>query len=320
MPSSKKTARLKPPPLRSGDRVGIVAPASSFNRERFDAGCAALAKIGYEPIFDDSIFDRDMYFAGTADRRADELQEMFVRDDIKAVICVRGGYGSNYLLSKLDIKTIAAHPKIFVGYSDLTALMTWFGDAAGLVTLHGPMMAADFGRPDGVHLESWHAAVEDSRTWRLEFSTGSQVKSLANGSAEGRLYGGCLSILVASLGTPWEIQTGDSIFFIEDVGAKPYQIDRMLMHLKLAGKFEGVRGIIFGEMLDCAPPPGQSYTLEQVVMRVVGDLNIPVAYGLASGHVQGQNITLPMGVNARLEAGDSAVTLTTLESAVELVS
>jgi muramoyltetrapeptide carboxypeptidase len=320
MPSHQKSVRLKPPPLRSGDRVGIIAPASSFNRERFDAGCAELQKLGYEPAFNDSIFDRDLYFAGTAERRAHELQEMFVRDDIKAVICVRGGYGSNYLLPKLDINAIAAHPKIFVGYSDLTALMTWFGDATGLVTFHGPMMAADFGRPGGVHLKSWYAAVEDGRNWRLEFSTGSKVKPLANGSAEGKLYGGCLSILVSSLGTPWEIQTDGTILFIEDVGTKPYQIDRMLMHLKLAGKFEGVRGIIFGEMLDCAPPPGQNYTLEQIVMRVVDDLKIPIVYGLPSGHVAGQNITLPMGVNVRLEAGDSAVRVSALESATELIS
>jgi muramoyltetrapeptide carboxypeptidase len=319
MPPTEKPSLVKPRPLRSGDRVGIVAPASSFSRERFNAGCAALSKMGYEPVFDDSIFDRDLYFAGTADRRAHELEQMFVRDDIKAVMCVRGGYGSNYLLSKVDLEKVRAHPKLFIGYSDLTALMMWFGDRTGLVTLHGPMAAADFGRHDGVHLESWRAAVEGSGDLRLEFAPDSQVKSLANGSAEGRLYGGCLSILVASLGTPWEIQTHGTIFFVEDVGTKPYQIDRMLMHLKLAGKFAGVRGLIFGEMLDCAPPPGQSYTLQEIVMRVVGDLNIPVAYGLPSGHVAGQNITLPMGVNAKLEAGDSAVTLTALESATSLV-
>jgi muramoyltetrapeptide carboxypeptidase len=319
MSSRKTSARLKPPPLRSGDRVGIVAPASSFSRERFDAGCLALRNMGYEPVFDESIFDRDLYFAGSAERRSSELQEMFVRDDIKAVICVRGGYGSNYLLSKLDIERIRAHPKLFIGYSDLTALMTWFGDATGLITLHGPMVAADFGRPDGIHLETWRAAVEGSNNLRLEFTPDSQVKSLRNGSSEGRLYGGCLSILVASLGTRWDIQTDGAIFFIEDVSTKPYQIDRMLMHLKLAGKFVGVRGIIFGEMLDCAPAPGQSYTLEQIVMRIVGDLNIPIAYGLPSGHVAGQNITLPMGVNVRLEAGSAAVSVTALESATELV-
>lgn len=317
MPAKRSFSRLLPPALRSGDRVGIVAPASSFNRERFDAGCEALRKMGYKPVFDDSIFDRDLYLAGSAERRVRELEQMFMRDDLKAVICVRGGYGSNYLLPMLDIKKIAAHPKIFVGYSDLTTMMNWFGDAAGLVTFHGPMVAADFNRPDGVHLESWHAAVERKGEWRLDFPAGSPVKALTNGAAEGKLCGGCLSILVASLGTPWEIQTDGTILFIEDVSTKPYQIDRMLMHLKLAGKFAGVRGIIFGEMLDCAPPPGQDYTLQEIVMRIIGDLQIPVAYGLPSGHVSGQNITLPIGVKVRLNAGASGVSLEALQPATQ---
>ena len=308
MPSRRQSPR-NPPQLSSGDRVGLVAPASSFNRERLDAGCDALRKMGYEPVFEGSIFDREIYFAGSAERRADEFERMFLRDDIKAVICVRGGYGSNYLLPQLDIKKIAAHPKIFVGYSDLTTMMNWFGDAAGLVTYHGPMVAADFNRPEGVDLDSWHAAVERRSEWRLDFPSGSKVRALRTGSAEGRLSGGCLSILVASLGTPWEIQTEGSILFVEDVSTKPYQIDRMLMHLKLAGKLAGVRAIIFGEMLDCAPPPGQKYTLEDVIMRVVGDQKIPVAYGLPSGHVSGSNITLPMGIDVRLEADGSTVLL-----------
>ena len=301
--------RKKPKALHSGDRVGIVAPASSFQRERFDAGCEALRQRGYELVFSDSIFDRELYFAGSAERRVRELEEMFVRDDIKAIVCVRGGYGANYLLPKLDMKKIAEHPKIFVGYSDLTTLMIWFGDAAGLVTFHGPMVAADFCRPGGVHEDSWRKAIEGEGRWQLQFGAGPQVKPLVNGSARGTLYGGCLSMLVASLGTPWEIQTDGTILFIEDVGTKPYQIDRMLMHLKLAGKFAGVRGMIFGEMLDCGPAPGQDYTLEQIIMRVVGDLNVPVAYGLPSGHVAGENITLPMGVNVSLEVEDSHVML-----------
>lgn len=311
--ASHRQSPRNPQPLRSGDRVGIVAPASSFNRERFDAGCEALRKMCYEPVFDNSIFDREIYLAGSAERRARELEQMFVRDDIKAIICVRGGYGSNYLLPLLDIKKIAAHPKILVGYSDLTTMMDWFGEAAGLVTFHGPMVAADFNRADGVDVESWYAAVESRSHWHLEFASGSTVKALRAGTAEGRLSGGCLSILVSSLGTPWEIQTGGTILFIEDVNTKPYQIDRMLMQLKLAGKFTGVRGIIFGEMLDCAPPAGQNYTLEEVIMRVVGDLQIPIAYGLSSGHVSGQNITLPMGVNIRFGSSASEVTLETTD-------
>lgn len=311
MRSQRQSPSIKPPSLRSGDRVGIIAPASSFKREDFDLGCEALRKMGYEPVFDESIFDRDLYFAGSAERRAREVQQMFVRDDIKAILCVRGGYGTNYLLPRLDIKTIAAHPKVFVGYSDLTTLMTWFCDAAGLVTFHGPMVAKDFARNDGIDLASWQSAVEGNGDWQLEFGSGSSVKTLAEGTAEGTLYGGCLSMLVASLGTQWEIQTDGTIFFIEDVSTKPYQIDRMLMHLKLAGKFSGVRGIIFGEMLDCAPAPGQKYTLEDIVMRIVGSLRIPVAYGLPSGHVTGRNITLPIGAKARFEASSSTVTLET---------
>jgi muramoyltetrapeptide carboxypeptidase len=146
-------------------------------------------------------------------------------------------------------------------------------------------------------------------------SPNSGAFGLASGTAEGILYGGCLSMLAASLGTPYEIRTKDTILFMEDVAAKPYQIDRMLMQLKLAGKFEGVRGIIFGEMLDCAQNAQQGYTLEEVVMRIVGGLGVPVAYGLRSGHVKRRNITLPIGVSARLRVTARDVSLTTLESA-----
>ena len=136
-----------------------------------------------------------------------------------------------------------------------------------------------------------------------------------SGSAEGVLYGGCLSMLAESLGTPYEIDSRDTILFIEDIGAKPYQIDRMLMHLKLAGKLAGVRGIIFGEMLNCVQVQNQGYTLEEVVMRVVGDLNVPVAYGMRSGHVSRGNITLPLGVATGLQVDGAGVKVEFLETA-----
>jgi muramoyltetrapeptide carboxypeptidase len=313
MPSHHQSARIKPSSLRSGDTVGIVAPASYFNREEFDAGCAALRKMGYNPVFSNSIFDRDLYFAGSAERRARELEEMFLRDDVKGILCARGGYGSNYLLPMLDAKKIAAHPKVFAGYSDLTSLMTYFYDAAGLVTFHGPMVAKDFAKEDGVDVASWEAALGANSDLDFDFASNSGAKSLVQGTAEGVLYGGCLSMLVASLGTPYEIHTASTILFIEDVATKPYQIDRMLMQLKLAGKLSAVRGIIFGEMLACAQPVGQSYTLQEVVMRIVGDFNIPVAYGLRSGHVSRANVTLPLGVNVLLEADSSGVALGILE-------
>jgi muramoyltetrapeptide carboxypeptidase len=313
MPGQSAT-RVKPPALKTGDKVGIVAPSSYFRREDFEQGCAALRQLGYDPIYSDSIFDRDLYFAGTAERRARELGEMFQRDDVKAIVSARGGYGANYLLPLLDLPKLAAKPKIIVGYSDITSLLTYFCDAAGFVTFHGPMVAKDFAKPDGVDLASWQNALSGAENWQLDFSSGSGVKSLGLGSAEGVLYGGCLSMLVASLGTHYEIKTDGTILFIEDVATKPYQIDRMLMHLKLADKLAGVRGIVFGEMLDCMQTPDQRYTLEEVVTRVIGDLGIPVAYGLRSGHVSRQNITLPIGVRAALDVKESGVVLEILEA------
>jgi muramoyltetrapeptide carboxypeptidase len=315
MADAKQSERIKPPALRTGDTVGIVAPASYFPREEFEAGCEALRQMGYNPVYGDSIFDRDLYFAGSVERRAHELEEMFVRMDVKAIVCARGGYGANYLLTSLDLKKLAAHPKILVGYSDLTSLLTYLTDAAGMVTFHGPMVAKDFAKSGGVDATSWQSALGGESRWPLDFGADSGVQSLVPGSAEGVLYGGCLSMLVASLGTPYEIRTEGTILFIEDVATKPYQIDRMLMHLKLAGKLDRVRGIIFGEMLGCVQSPNQGYTLEEVVMRIVGDLRIPVAYGVRSGHVSKGNITLPIGVSALLNVGGSGVVLEILEPA-----
>jgi muramoyltetrapeptide carboxypeptidase len=315
MPSSADTPRIKPPALRPGDTVGIVAPASNIKQTMLDAGCDALRALGYEPFYLESILGRDLYFAGPTQRRTHELEEMFLRDDVRAIICARGGYGANYLLPTVDIARIAAHPKIFVGYSDITSLLTWLSDKAGFVTFHGPMVAKDFALADGVDIASLRAALTGVAEWRLSDDSASAVRPLVEGIAEGVLYGGCLSMLAASLGTPYEIRTDGTILFIEDVATKPFQIDRMLMQLKLAGKFAGVRGIIVGEMLDCHQNKEQDYTLEEVMLRVVGDLGVPVACGLRSGHVSRQNITLPLGVKVSLRVESQAVEFRFLESA-----
>ena len=314
MTTTSRDSRIKPPALRNGDKVGIVAPASNIKRALLEAGCNELRCMGYEPFYFDSILDRDLYFAGSVERRARELEEMFLRDDIRAIVCARGGYGSNYLLEAIDLRKIAAHPKIFVGYSDLTTLLTWFHDQAGFVTFHGPMVAKDFAVSDGVDVASWQNALSGKVEWEID--AGSGAKPMVAGHAEGILYGGGLSLLVEALGTPYDIHTDGTILFLEDLAAKPYQIDRMLMHLKLSGKLKNVRGIIFGEMVDCHQGPRQDYTLEQVVLRIVGDLKIPVAFGLRSGHVSRANITLPIGVRARLDVTDG-VALSILESGVE---
>ena len=312
--SASTVQLVKPPALRPGDEVGIVAPASDLKRADLEAGCAALRRAGYTPFYLNSMLDRDVYFAGSVERRVRELEEMFEREDVRAIVCARGGYGANYLLNQLDMDKIKAHPKIFVGYSDITTLLTYFTDAAGLVTFHGSMVAKDWAHEGGVDLPSWQSALSQSSPWDVPLNQ--EATGIVDGGAQGILYGGCLSILVASLGTPYAIRTAGKILFLEDVAAKPFQVDRMLMQLKLGGHLDAVRGIVFGEMLDCIQSPAQDYTLQEVIRRMVGDLGIPVAFGVKSGHVTSGNITLPFGVQASLSVKNREVKLRILESAV----
>lgn len=294
--------------------MGIVAPAGPVKREDFDAGLARLRSLGFDPIYSQGIFDRELYFAGGVRRRVDELHEMFRAPEVKAIICARGGYGTNHLLPHLDLDLIARNPKIFCGYSDVTTLSTYFNRMIGLVGFHGPMVSKDFNRPDGVHLESFSNATTGQQRWSITNSDCPALEPILQGAAEGTLFGGCLSLLVTSLGTPYEIHTQGTILFLEDLGEWPYRVDRMLMHLKYSGKLDKVRGIVFGEMLGCAPEPGAGYTLQEVIKRTLGDLMIPIAFGLRSGHVSSGNITLPIGVRARLSVSDQ-VTLDILEAA-----
>jgi muramoyltetrapeptide carboxypeptidase len=293
---------IRPPALRIGDTVGIIAPAGPIERDALEAGCGALRAMGYKPVYLPSILERDMYFAGSLERRLDELHEMFRRDEVRGIICARGGYGCNYLLPGLDLELIRSHQKVLVGYSDVTTLLTYIHDATGLVTFHGPMVTKDFALAGGVDVESWQAAVGGASYNRV-FDAKSAT-ALVRGEAEGTLYGGCLSMLTASLGTRYEIRTAGTILFIEDVAARPYQVDRMLMQLKVAGKLDGVRGILLGDFRECDPDENSGYTLQDVIMRVVGGLGVPVAYGIRSGHVCGGNMTLPIGVQAIIKVGE----------------
>jgi len=304
---------IQPRALHRGDKIGLIAPASSFNREAFLIGCDRLRQMGFEPVYSADIFDRDLYFAGSAARRLHELHDFLERDDVAALIGVRGGYGSNYLLERLDFPKFARHPKILLGASDITSLLTAISDRTGLVTFHGPMVAKDIA--DGTfESSSWNNAFQGAQQWNIPADG---VEVLQPGRAQGRLYGGCLSMLVASLGTDFEIQCDNTILFIEDVAEKPYRIDRMLMQMRLAGKLDRVRGFIFGEMLDSVQPGNQDYTLQQVIMRILteAEYEVPVVYGLKSGHVSGGNITLPLGVQCELTANESGVTLKILEAA-----
>ena len=304
---------IQPPALKRGDKIGILAPASSFSKQAFEDGCNRLRQMGYEPVYSPSIFERDLYFAGSVARRREEFEDLLRMPEIAALICVRGGYGSNYLLESLNFDLFARHPKIVLGCSDITSLLTVITDRTGLVTFHGPMIAKDIA--EGTFDEkSWNACFGGGPGWSI---TSADLKVLQPGHAKGRLYGGCLSMLAASLGTPYQIETDDTILFIEDVAEKPFRIDRMLMQLHLAGCLNRVRGFVFGEMLDCLPPKDETYTLQQVITRVLSPYKVPIVFGLKSGHVSSGNITLPIGVQVELVA-EQGVELKILEAATQI--
>ncbi|MCU1305722.1 MAG: peptidase LD-carboxypeptidase [Acidobacteriaceae bacterium] len=292
------------PKPNANQTLGIIAPASHVSREELEAGCATLQKMGYKTFYLDSILDRDLYFAGSEERRTEELEEMFKRPEITGIMCARGGYGSNHLLPHINLDAVRANPKFFMGYSDITTLLTYFCDHADLVTFHGPMVKKDYER---LTPEMFSTDVLSAGAMAHDFLS-AQGSQPVPGIGQGILYGGCLSMLAASLGTPYEIQTEGTILFIEDIATKPYQIHRMLMQLKLAGKFKDVRGIVFGEMMDCVQPGEQNYTLQEVIKRELVELNIPVGFGLHSGHVsQSPNLCLPIGVAAELNVSENEV-------------
>jgi muramoyltetrapeptide carboxypeptidase len=306
---------IKPPAVAPGAAIGIVAPASAAQPERIERGLTALHALGFAPKLGANALLRDpLYFAGTAAERLADFHAAFSDPATSAVMALRGGYGSNYLLSGLDLAVIAAHPKPLFAYSDLTGIQLHLLDELGLPAFHGPMLAADFCLPDGIHLESFRAAL-GGQPYTVGPAEGLRVlKRAARNTVTGTFYGGCLSILVSLLGTPWEPATENKLLFLEDTGAKPYQIDRMLWQLRAGGKLAGVCGIIFGEMIDHGAAPD---LLDRAILNALDGLDIPIAIGLRSGHVSRQNVTLTFGVEAQLTFADEP-TLTLLEPAVAL--
>jgi muramoyltetrapeptide carboxypeptidase len=308
---------IKPPAVTQSSAIAIVAPASSAKPDRIERGLAALESLGFTPkLGSNALLREPIYFAGTPAERLADLHTAFSDPATSAVMALRGGYGSNYLLDGLDLATIAAHPKPFFAYSDLTGIQLHLLDDLGLPAFHGPMLAADFYLEDGVHFESFHAALA-GQPYTVGPAEGLRTLKpvAAREIVRGTLYGGCLSILVSLLGTPWEPATENKLLFLEDVAVKPYQIDRMLWQLRAAGKLAGVCGIVFGEMLDCASPGAAPDLLDRAILSALDGLDIPIAFGLRSGHVSRGNVTLTFGVPAELALADEP-TLTLLEPAV----
>ena len=299
---SNSLVRLSPVSHHAG--ISVISPASFAMPERVQLGLERLTQLGYAPQLGGNAQNRGpLFFSGPPEERIADLHAAFVDPETSMVVAIRGGYGSNYLLDRIDLELIKRNPKPFFAYSDMTGLQLHLLDELGLPVFHGPMVAADFYLEDGVHLESFRAAIE-GRPYAVGAVEG--LRTLKAGEASGTLYGGCLSIMVAMIGTRWEPDTEGNLLFLEDVGAKPYQIDRMLWHLRTAGKLNGVRGIIFGEMLDCSSPGAPDGLLEDAILSALAGLDVPIAFGLRSGHVSRQNVTLTFGVEAVLQAGDEA--------------
>ncbi len=299
---------MKPLALPPNPTVAVLAPASSARQDRIESGAARLRARGWELHFYPSATGKHPpYFSALAGQRLQELHAAFAEPEFDGILASRGGYGSNYLLPGLDLDLIRAH-------RDATALQSWLLDRTGLVAFHAPMLAADWCREGGVDEASFAAVVGG------ELHTYAPILSLQGGEAEGTLYGGCLSLLCASLGTPYAPQIEGKLLFLEDVGAKPYQVDRMLRQLLLAGKLDRVPGILFGEMIDCTSPGGRPELLREAILHALDGFAGPIAFGLASGHVSGANLTLPFGVRAHLEAGASEANLRLLEPAVRMRS
>ncbi len=305
---------IKPPALRPGATLAVLSPASTPKPDLVQRGMQRLNQLGYQTILSPHALDRGpLYYAGTLQQRVADLHVAFADPRIDAILCTRGGWGSAELLPHLDADLIRANPKPFIGYSDHTSLHCWLHNEANLITFYGPMVAADFGREDGIHLQSWSSSLTHSDPWSLGNESGLRI--LQPGSAHGILRGGCLSILTESLGTPYAAQVADSILFLEDIGTKPYQWDRMLLHLRYSGRLSGVQGIIFGDMNQCVPPEEADY-LDKAILHALRDFAGPIAIGLRSGHVNAPNVTLPLGVRAQLDLAEDAPQLHLLESSV----
>ena len=308
----------KPPRLREGDTVGLVAPASGIAvPDQLDRALHWVSGMGLVPRAGAHVSERDGYLAGSDEARAADLNAMFADPDIRAIFTIRGGWGGARILPLLDWDMIAANPKLLIGYSDTTALHLAIAKRAGFPTLHAPNAASSWQK------ESWESL------WRIAFAasapvlggaevetaSGRPARTLVPGNAQGKLIGGNLTILSTLMGTGWVPDLAGAVLFLEDINEEPYRIDRMLQQLRLAGVFDRVSGVVFGQCTRCEirDPDYAGFTLDDLLERHLGGLGVPVVTGFNTGHV-GNQLTLPVGVNVELDAG--ARTLRMLEAAV----
>lgn len=286
---------LKPRALRPGDRVAILSPASPFKREDFDRGVAELRALGFEPAYDDRVFARRSYVSGDAALRAGAFLDAWRDPDVAALFVVRGGYGSAQMLPLLDPDALRRTPKVLVGYSDITSLLVHLTGRCGLVAFHGPMLAGKLARGEEGYdrLSLLHALTQTTPFGPMRPAG---LETLVEGKARGPVLGGTLTLLLASLGTPFAFDPpGGYVLFVDEAGERPYRIDRMLTQLHQAGLVARASGIVFGQLPDCDEPHGE-LRARDVVADLLHGFHGPVLYGFPSGHTTTPAITLPLGV------------------------
>ena len=297
----------KPPCLKPGARIGVVAPAGCVAPEALQRGIEAIAAEGFEVELGAGIYAQRGYLAGGPVERAEDLANFFRRADIDAILCARGGFGSIQLLPYLSSE-LKKFPKIFAGYSDITILLNWLYQSCGMVTFHAPMVAEDIARGLSQQAKAhfWRVLGGELNSWSVCLDT-----PVRPGVAEAEMVGGCLSMLVTTLGTPYEIDTRGKLLFMEDVGERTYRLERMLTHLKMAGKLADVAGVVMGDFTRCDSDGPRE--MVDVIGELFHDAPFPVVTGMKAGHGQ-ENLALPFGARMRLDGGNS--TLELLESPV----
>ena len=296
--SVNSSSRIKPPPLRTGDTVGVVASAAAVDREYLERGVQELARQGYRVKVSERALARDRILAGTDGERASELTRFFRDPEVRAIFAARGGYGAGRLLPLIDFERLRRTPKIFVGFSDQTFLLNAIAEQARMVCFHGPMVAKDVAGGISArsmeHLRRLLAGELDRFDLRA-------AEAIHPGAAQGALIGGCLSIVVAMLATPYVPDFTGKILFLEDTGEKAYRIDRMLVQLRHSGALEQVAGVVFGGMHSPGDSESEQRLIRQFAAEQTAGLGVPVLWGIEAGHGT-ENFTLPIGLRARLDA------------------
>ncbi len=302
---------LKPKKLLKGDLIGIISPASSSDDlSKVEAGVKYFERLGYRVEVGKNVGKLHGYLAGSNDERLDDLHYMFKKKNVKAIFTVRGGYGSARLLDKIDYNLIGKNPKIFVGYSDITALQLAIFNKVGLVTFAGPMVAVDFHNGVDSSLEEyfWAAVTSSKSLGKIRMPHEEKLFQLNKGDKKGRIIGGNLSVLTSLIGTKFMPDMKGKILLLEEVGEAPYRIDRMLNQLKLSKVLGEISGAVLGAFIDCneKDPTKSSLTLGEVIEDYFSKLKAPVIYNFRHGHIK-DNITVPLGINVRVNASRNII-------------